>query len=174
MQIAIYARVSTARQAENDLSIPDQLRQMRDWAERNGHVVVKEYIAPGASATDDKRPVFQDMMNDVAMKPAPFQAVVVHSLSRFFRDLVMGAMYQKKLTKAGVQFISITQQTQNDPSGDMQRHMFMLFDEYQSKEIAKHTLRGIRKMPAKATSTAQKRPLATRPLMRGKPDYGAA
>ena len=143
MQIALYARVSTTRQAENDLSIPDQLRQMRTWAERNGHVVVKEYIEPGASATDDKRPVFQDMMNDAAQKPSLFQMVAVHSLSRFFRDLVQGAMYQKTLKKAGVQLVSITQQTQNDPSGDMQRHIFMLFDEYQSKEIAKHTLRGM-------------------------------
>lgn len=143
MQIAIYARVSTGRQAENDLSIPDQLRQMRMWAERNGHVVVKEYVEPGATATDDKRPVFQDMVSDATMPSAPFQAIIVHSLSRFFRDLIMGAMYQKKLLKAGVQLISITQQTQNDPSGDMQRHIFMLFDEYQSKEIAKHVLRGM-------------------------------
>ena len=75
MQIAIYARVSTGRQAENELSIPDQLRQMRQWAERNGHVVVKEYIEPGATATDDKRPVFQDMMMDATMKGvSPFQA----------------------------------------------------------------------------------------------------
>jgi len=143
MHVALYARVSTTRQAENDLSIPDQLRQMRLWAERNGHVVVKEYIEPGASATDDKRPVFQDMVSDATMKAAPFQAIIVHSLSRFFRDLVMGAMYQQKLLKAGVSLISITQQTQNDPSGDMQRHIFMLFDEYQSKEIAKHVLRGM-------------------------------
>jgi len=143
MQVALYARVSTTRQAENDLSIPDQLRQMRLWAERNGHVIVKEYIEPGASATDDKRPVFQDMVNDATMKAAPFQAIIVHSLSRFFRDLVMGAMYQKKLLKAGVSLVSITQQTSSDPSGDMQRHIFMLFDEYQSKEIAKHVLRGM-------------------------------
>src|ERR1700731_4892144 len=106
MQIAIYARVSTGRQAENDLSIPDQLRQMHQWAERNGHVIVKEYIEPGASATDDKRPVFQDMVNDATMKASPFQAIIVHSLSRFFRDLVMGAMYQKKLLKAGVSLVS--------------------------------------------------------------------
>ena len=88
MQIAIYARVSTGRQAENELSIPDQLRQMRQWAERNGHAVVKEYIEPGASATDDKRPVFQDMISAAEQKPAPFQIIVVHSLSRFFRDMV--------------------------------------------------------------------------------------
>ena len=84
MQIALNARVSTTRQPENDLSIPDQLRQTRAWAKRNGHVIVKEYIEPGAPATDDKSPVLQDMMNDAGQKPSPFQMVVVHSLSRFF------------------------------------------------------------------------------------------
>ena len=143
MQVALYARVSTTRQAENDLSIPDQLRQMRLWAERLGHVVVKEYVEPGASAMDDKRPVFQTMVADATVKPAPYQAIIVHSLSRFFRDLVLAAMYERKLQKAGVSVISITQTMQNDPSGEMQRRMIMLFDEYQSKETAKHVLRGM-------------------------------
>lgn len=143
MQVALYARVSTPRQAENDLSIPDQLRQMRQWAERHGHVVVKEYIEPGNTGTDDKRPMFQNMVSDAALKPSPFQLIVVHSFSRFFRDLVEGAMYQRKLMKFGVRLESITQHTSDDSAGQMQRHMIMLFDEYQSKEIAKHVLRGM-------------------------------
>ena len=36
MAVALYARVSTAKQAEKDLSIPDQLRQMREWCKRTG------------------------------------------------------------------------------------------------------------------------------------------
>jgi DNA invertase Pin-like site-specific DNA recombinase len=44
MAVALYARVSTTRQAENDLSIPDQLRRLREWAKANGHLVVKEYV----------------------------------------------------------------------------------------------------------------------------------
>ena len=170
MQVALYARVSTTRQAENDLSIPDQLRQMRQWAQRNGHVVVKEYIEPGASATDDKRPVFQDMVNDATLKGgggAPFQAVIVHSLSRFFRDLVMGAMYQRNLLKAGVQLVSITQQTSPDPSGDMQRHIFMLFDEYQSKEIAKHVLRGMQENARQGYFNGSKAPYGYQTLEAG-------
>ena len=158
MQVALYARVSTTRQAENDLSIPDQLRQMRLWAERLGHVVVKEYVEPGASATDDKRPVFQTMVADALLKPAPYQAVIVHSLSRFFRDLVLAAMYERKLQKAGVSVISITQNTQNDPSGEMQRRMIMLFDEYQSKETAKHVLRGMQENARQGYSNGSKPP----------------
>jgi hypothetical protein len=32
--VALYARVSTGKEAETDLSIPDQLRQMREWCVR--------------------------------------------------------------------------------------------------------------------------------------------
>ena len=32
LRVGLYARVSTTRQAENDLSIPDQLRQLKEYA----------------------------------------------------------------------------------------------------------------------------------------------
>ena len=54
MAVGLYARVSTTKQAEKDLSIPDQLKQMRDWCKRQGFGVAVEYVEPGASATDDK------------------------------------------------------------------------------------------------------------------------
>jgi DNA invertase Pin-like site-specific DNA recombinase len=65
MIVALYARVSTARQAEKDLSIPDQLRQMREWCKARKHHIAVEYVEPGASATDDKRPVFQQMLEEL-------------------------------------------------------------------------------------------------------------
>jgi len=43
MIAALYARVSTSKQAEKDLSIPDQIRQVREWCERNGNSVAAEY-----------------------------------------------------------------------------------------------------------------------------------
>ena len=58
MVVALYARVSTSKQAEKDLSIPDQVRPLRDWCKRNGHSIGAEYIEAGASATDDRRPEF--------------------------------------------------------------------------------------------------------------------
>jgi|CXWL01.1.fsa_nt_gi DNA invertase Pin-like site-specific DNA recombinase len=144
MRIALYARVSTVKQAEKDLSIPDQLRQMRDWCKANRYTVIMEYVEPGASATDDKRPVFQQMIADATLKPNPYDAVVVHSLSRFFRDSLEFGLYERRLNKAGVKLISITQQTSDDPSGEMARKIFSIFDEYQSKENSKHTLRAMK------------------------------
>jgi len=144
MAVALYARVSTARQAEKDLSIPDQIKQMQQWCETNGHLVAMEYIEAGASATDDRRVEFQRMITEATLTPSPFEAIIVHSLSRFFRDSLEFGLYERKLNKAGVKLISITQQTSDDPSGEMARKMFSLFDEYQSKENGKHTLRAMK------------------------------
>ncbi len=45
MAVALYSRVSTAKQAEKDLSIPDQLRKMRDWCKAQGHhSVAMEFV----------------------------------------------------------------------------------------------------------------------------------
>ena len=144
MIVALYARVSTTRQAEKDLSIPDQLKQMRKWCDSKGFKIAIEYVEPGASATDDRRPVFQQMISEACMSPPPFGAIIVHSLSRFFRDSVEFGLYERKLKKYDVKLFSISQQTGDDPAGEMARKIFNVFDEYQSRENAKHTLRAMK------------------------------
>lgn len=144
MHVALYARVSTTRQAENDLSIPDQLRQLNDWCKANGHIVVHEYVEPGASATDDKRPVFQKLINDAMQKPQAFEAIIIHSFSRFFRDAIQFGLYERRLGKNKVKVISITQHTTDDSAGEMMRRIINTFDEYNSKENSKHTSRAMK------------------------------
>ena len=86
LRAALYLRVSTARQAEHDVSIPDQKRQGKAYCEARGYQLVETYVEPGASATNDRRPEFQRMIEAGTSKPAPFDVVIVHSFSRFFRD----------------------------------------------------------------------------------------
>src|SRR5208282_1840363 len=101
MRVALYARVSTTRQADTELSIPDQLRQMREHCQRQGHSIIREYEEPGASATDDKRPVFQTMLADAKRDPSPYEAIIVYNFSRFYRDLIGGAVTKRSLKKYG-------------------------------------------------------------------------
>ncbi len=98
---AIYARVSTTRQADNDLSMPDQVAQCRAHCERNGWEVVEIFSEAGASALDEDRPVFQEMINKATRSDHPFSFVVVHSHSRFSRDMFHSEQYIRKLRKAG-------------------------------------------------------------------------
>ena len=41
---ALYLRVSTGRQAEHDVSIPDQRTQLNAWCRANGFSVAAEFI----------------------------------------------------------------------------------------------------------------------------------
>lgn len=86
LRAALYLRVSTARQAEHDVSIPDQRKQGEAYCQARGYDLVETYVEPGASATNDRRPEFQRMMEAGTAKPAAFDVVIVHSFSRFFRD----------------------------------------------------------------------------------------
>jgi site-specific DNA recombinase len=144
VRAALYLRVSTARQAEHDVSIPDQKRQGETYCTARGLTLVETYVEPGASATNDRRPEFQRMIEAGTSKPAPFDVVVVHSFSRFFRDHFELEFYVRKLAKNGVKLISITQEMGDDPMHVMMRQIMALFDEYQSKENGKHVMRALK------------------------------
>jgi site-specific DNA recombinase len=144
VRAALYLRVSTGRQAENDLSIPDQRRQAEGHCKSRGWEIVADYVEPGVSATDDKRPEFQRMIDAATTKPPAFEVIVVHSFSRFFRDQFQLEFYVRRLAKNGVRLVSITQELGDDPMSNMIRQIMALFDEYQSKENAKHTLRAMK------------------------------
>jgi hypothetical protein len=97
IRAALYLRVSTSRQADNDLSIPDQRRQARAYCDSHGWQIVADYVEQGASATDDRRPEFQRMIDAATMKPPMFDVILVHSFSRFFRDQFRLEFYVRRL-----------------------------------------------------------------------------
>ena len=69
LRAALYLRVSTARQAEHDVSIPDQKRQGEAYCAARGYQLVETYVEPGASATNDRRPEFQRMIEAGTASP---------------------------------------------------------------------------------------------------------
>src|SRR5262245_51816887 len=118
---ALYVRVSTTRQAEADLSLPDQVKQLEAYCERKGWVVAEVFTEPGASALDEDRPVFQNMIEKATGPERPYDFIVVHSLSRFSRDTMHSEIYVRKLRRVGVQLVSITQELGQDGHGDLIR-----------------------------------------------------
>jgi len=100
-------------------------------------------VEPGASAMDERRPEFQRMIDAALVKGPPLTVIVVHSSSRFFGDQFLLEYYVRKLAKNGVKLVSITQDLSDDPMG-MIRQIMGMFDEYQSRENGKHTLRAMK------------------------------
>ncbi|HEX3675200.1 MAG TPA: recombinase family protein [Rhizomicrobium sp.] len=140
-RVAVYARVSTTRQAENDISIPDQLAHARRHCEARGWHIIREFVDAGASARDDKRPEFQRMMGAGCVDPSPFDVVLVHSQSRFFRDTAGYVVSKKRLQKHGVSLVSMTQDFGEGASAEFAETIIAASDAFNSAENAKHVTR---------------------------------
>ena len=81
---ALYARVSSDRQ-DVDLSVAAQLRALRDHAQKNGYIVVREYVDEAESGRIADRPEFRKMIDAASQTNAPFQEILVWKFSRFTR-----------------------------------------------------------------------------------------
>ena len=134
MRAAIYLRVSTARQAEKDLSIPDQRRVCEDYCQDKGWTVVAEYLEPGKSARDDQRPEFQRMVSDATASDRQFDRIVVHSFSRFFRDEVVSETYIRQLNKHGVEVWSATENWGEGSTGELARRVVGIIAEFDNRQ----------------------------------------
>jgi site-specific DNA recombinase len=141
---ALYARVSTGKQAERDLSIPDQIRQLREYCLSKGWDVVKVYEERGASARDDRRPVFQEMIAEALRAERPFDVILTLTTSRFFRDSTGAKIYKRRLSKKGVRVVATHQQVSEDPMGEFVSGVFELIDQYESDINGFHTLRAMK------------------------------
>ena len=81
---ALYARVSSDRQ-DVDLSVAAQLRALRDYAEKNGYLVAREFIDEAESGRIADRPQFRKMIDEASRTTAPFKEILVWKFSRFTR-----------------------------------------------------------------------------------------
>jgi site-specific DNA recombinase len=143
MRVAAYYRVSTTRQAEKDLSIPDQKHQAVKYCDLREWELVREFVEAGASAIDDNRSVFQDLIDFATGPERPVDVILVHSFSRFFRDGYAFEHYRRRLKRHEVSVISMTQEVADNPQGDLIRNILTSFDAYASAETAKHVLRSM-------------------------------
>ena len=73
---ALYARVSSDRQ-DVDLSISAQLRALRDYAQKNGYLVAREYVDEAESGCIADRPEFRKMIDEAARPNAAFQEILI-------------------------------------------------------------------------------------------------
>jgi site-specific DNA recombinase len=145
MKAALYARVSSEKQAEKDLSIPSQLDAMREFASKNGWEIYREFVDEAESARTDKRPAFQEMISLSKQKIPPFQMILVWKYNRFARNRTDSGFYKAQLKKLGISVVSLNEKIDDSPGGFMWEGMIELMDEYYSINLAQDTKRGMKK-----------------------------
>lgn len=139
MNAVIYARYSTDSQREE--SIEGQTRECREFAERQGLVVIDTYIDRALSAKTDNRPDFQRMIKDSARRL--FDVIIVWKLDRFARNRYDSAYYKMTLKKNGVRVLSAKENISDRPEGILLESMLEGYAEFYSAELSEKILRGL-------------------------------
>ena len=81
----IYIRVSTEDQAREGFSLPEQEERLREFCNFKRYDIYKIYKDAGISAKNDKRPAYQEMLEDVKNKK--INVIVAFKLDRLTRSV---------------------------------------------------------------------------------------
>ena len=81
----IYKRVSTLDQKREGFSLPEQEEKLKEFCKFKGYEIYKVYEDAGISAKNDKRPAYQEMMQDVKNKK--INVIVAFKLDRLTRSV---------------------------------------------------------------------------------------
>ena len=140
---ALYARVSSDRQ-DVDLSVAAQLRALRDYAEKNGYAIAREYVDEAESGRIADRPQFSRMLDEASRPDSPFQEILVWKFSRFTRKREHAVAFKSMLRKRGIRVTSITEHADDSPTGKLMEAIIESVDEFYSENLAQEVLRGMR------------------------------
>ena len=141
--VALYARVSSDRQ-DVDLSVAAQMRALRDYAEKNGYTVAREYIDEAESGRIADRPQFRTMLDEASKSSAPFKEILVWKFSRFTRKREHAVAFKSMLRKRGIKVVSITEHADDTPTGKLMEAIIESMDEFYSENLAQEVTRGMR------------------------------
>ncbi|OIQ11529.1 hypothetical protein MOOTH_15150 [Moorella thermoacetica] len=157
MKAVAYARFSSDNQREE--SITAQLRAIHDYAEKNGVIIVREYVDEARSATTDDRPEFLRMIEEVTSGCLQVDYVYVHKLDRFARNRYDSAIYRRKLASKGIKLIAVTQPLDDSPESVILEAMLEAMAEYYSKNLGREVMKGMRETAFQCRHTGGKPPL---------------
>lgn len=136
----IYARYSSDRQTEQ--SIEGQLRDCREYAQRNDIAIVGTYIDRATTGTNDNREQFQKMLKDSDKKAWDY--VLCYKLDRFSRNKYEMAIHRKHLKDNGVKILSAKENIPETPEGVLLESLLEGMNQYYSEELSQKTKRGLR------------------------------
>jgi site-specific DNA recombinase len=158
MKVALYARVSSDKQ-DVSLSISAQLKALREYAERNGHIIVREFVDEAESGRSiSNRPAFREMVSMANSPLKTFDAILVWKFSRFARNRTDSIVYKTMLRKRGVQVISISEPADNSPTGRLMEAIIEDLDEFYSDNLGEEVTRGMRESASRGFYLSSKAP----------------
>ena len=136
-----YARYSSAGQ--RDVSIEQQLEDIRAFAKREGYTLVHEYADHARSGfkNTSARTAFQSMM--AAAESGTFDTVLAWKVDRFGRNREDSAIYKGKLRRFGVRVLYAMEPIPEGSAGVLLEGMLEATAEWYSRQLSENVTRGM-------------------------------
>jgi site-specific DNA recombinase len=144
LRCAIYARFSSDRQ--NPTSISDQIRKCRDYAARQGWIVLDQHVYSdeAIAATSMAREGLQRLLTATNVSDRMFDCILIDDTSRLTRKLADALNLYEKLTFAGVRLVAVSQGVDSDSSqAELLIGVHGLIDAVYWRELGQKTHRGM-------------------------------
>ena len=143
---AAYVRVSTDNQME--FSPDSQLKLIQDYAEKNGIILLEEFIYmedDGKSGKSmAKREKFLELISSAKRKPKPFDVILVWKFSRFARNMEEAITLKSMLKKLDIEVVSISEPLPEGPFGELIERILEWQDEYYLTNLSQEVKRGMK------------------------------
>ncbi len=126
---ALWTRVSTERQEENNCSLETQERICREYAANHSITIKKQYGGTHESAKTEGQ-LYRKMIAEVA-KDRDINVILVYSFDRFSRAGVEAMATKAYLKSKGIYVISATQPIETDSiAGEFMENILFLFSQF--------------------------------------------
>ena len=128
---ALWTRVSTERQEENNCSLDTQERICREYAETHGITIKKHFGGTHESAKTEGE-LYRKMVAEVA-RDKEINIILVYSFDRFSRTGTEAIMTKAYLKTKGIYVVSATQATDPDSAaGEFMENIIFLFNQFEN------------------------------------------
>lgn len=139
-QAVLYARVSTASQAEKGYSLAQQVEALRAYAEAEGMEVVAEIVDSGHSGASLARPGL-DRLRDLAAA-GEVSVALSQDRDRFAREPALLYLLRRELAEHGTELRSLNDRGDDSPEGELTDGILDQLARYERAKTAERTRRG--------------------------------
>ena len=146
--VALYARVYRDGQDVGP-SVADQLSALRDYADRNGYAVVREYADETETQEITSSPQFRRMVAEGGWTDAPFREILIWGSSRLPRPGERAFAARSGLTANGIRVVAIEVHPDDTLTGVFVEEMDEGADQFFPENSAHQVARGMHEAASK-------------------------
>lgn len=117
------ARVSSREQEREGFSLDVQEDALRKYADRTGGEIVRLFRIAETASKRDERKTFKELLAFAKANAQRLDGLLFYKVDRAARNLFDYVELERLESECDLQFVSVSQPTENTPAGRMQRRV---------------------------------------------------